>query len=211
MRISELAQATGLSVPTIKYYLREQLLPPGTKIAGRLAEYDEGHVRRLVLLRLLRDLADVPVERLRNLVRVAEDPSVSVHEMFGLAADALAPAPPPSADREHYQVKADALIEAAGWTDVRPESVDRENLASVIEAIDHHGTHPGGLDAVTPYRDVVDQIARWEIDHLDADKDRLGLLEEMIVGQVVFGQLVQVMRRLAEEHHSKARFGSRER
>ena len=40
----------------------------------------------------------------------------------------------------------------------------------------------------------------------DDAKDRVGLLEEMVVGQVVFGQILATLRRLAEEHHSKDRF-----
>jgi hypothetical protein len=32
------------------------------------------------------------------------------------------------------------------------------------------------------------------------------LLEQMVTGQVLFGQLLLVLRRLAEEHHSRRRF-----
>ena len=33
MRISELSTASGVPVPTLKFYLREGLLPPGDAIA----------------------------------------------------------------------------------------------------------------------------------------------------------------------------------
>lgn len=49
--------------------------------------------------------------------------------------------------------------------------------------------------------------ARHEIANLDDRKDRVGLLEEMIVGQVVFATVLTTLRRLAEEHHSHGRFG----
>ena len=49
--------------------------------------------------------------------------------------------------------------------------------------------------------------ARAEIGHLDDSKGRVSLLEEMLVGQVVFGQLLSILRRFAEEHHSLDRFG----
>jgi DNA-binding transcriptional MerR regulator len=209
MRISELSDTTGLPVATIKYYLREGLLHPGRKLAERLADYDASHVRRLRLLRALRELGDVPVDKLRALVAVAEGGTGTVHEMFADAAIALAPRPSPAGpDRQVTRQAADDLIAHAGWTSVRTDSVDRDNLASVLEAIVRYGTHPADPNEVLPYLEVADRIARYEIDHLDGSKRRLELLEEMVVGQVVFGQLLLVLRRLAEEHHSAGRFGA---
>ena len=49
MRISELAAVTGVTIPTIKFYLREGLLPSGVARAANQADYDETHVRRLRL------------------------------------------------------------------------------------------------------------------------------------------------------------------
>ena len=80
---------------TIKYYLRERLLPGGEKRTQRLTEYDDRHVRRLGLLRLLREVGQVPVEALRRLVQETEATETSIHEMFLAAATALAPVPPP--------------------------------------------------------------------------------------------------------------------
>jgi DNA-binding transcriptional MerR regulator len=213
VRISELSEATGLSVATIKYYLREEILHPGTKVADRLTNYDESHVRRLGLLRLLREVAAVPVERLRDLVSVAADPTVTMHEMFAQAADALSPSSasptPHSADSRRT---ADELIERAGWTNVRPDAVDRDGLASVLEALSRYRSCPAGAEEAAPYLDVADRLAREELAHLAASRDadpapdRFALLEEMIVGQAVYGQLLQVLRRLAQEHHSKTHF-----
>ena len=50
-------------------------------------------------------------------------------------------------------------------------------------------------------------VVRYELGHLDDTEDRIGLLEEMVVGQVVFATVLLTLRRLAEEHHSAARFG----
>ncbi len=207
MRMSDLAQASGLPVATVKYYLREGLLTQGRKVSSRLAEYDEGHLRRLSLLRLLREVGGVPVEGLRRLVRVIGTEGVSVHETFSEAANALAPVPPPPGPlREATRELADQVITAAGWEHVGPGSIDRENLAAVLEKVAGYDTHPRDPGEVTPYVELADQIARYEIGHLDGTKDRQGLLEEMVVGQVVFGELLATLRRLAEEHHSYLRF-----
>ena len=93
MQISQLSKESGVPVATIKYYLREGLLHPGQKLTERLAEYDQSHLRRLGLIRVLRELGDVPVDRLRALVVVAEGGAGTVHEMFAAASEALAPHP----------------------------------------------------------------------------------------------------------------------
>ncbi|MET1060321.1 MAG: MerR family transcriptional regulator [Nocardioides sp.] len=208
MRISELSETSGVPVPTIKFYLREGLLHPGEKLTPRLTEYDETHRMRLGLLRVLREVGDVPVDRLGQLVATTQSRHSTVHEMLAAASDALAPEPAPAGpDRAAVREVADGLIAQAGWSNVRPDSVDRDNLASVLEAIVRYQTHTSDPSGVMPYVHAADRIARDEIWHLDASKDRLELLEEMVVGQVVFGQLLAILRRLGEEHYSAERFG----
>jgi hypothetical protein len=195
-----------MPVPTIKYYLREGLLPDGDKRTPRLTDYDERHVRRLELLRILREVGDVPVDGLRRLVAAIEMPG-TVHDLFAVAADALAPAPPPpSSARAATRDAADAIIREAGWHHVREDSVDRDNLAATLELIGAYDTHPRDPGGIAPYVAIAEQIARHELEHLDDTKDRVGLLEEMIVGQVVFASVITTLRRLAEEHHSFVRF-----
>jgi len=208
MRMSELSERTGVPVPTIKYYLREGLLPDGVRRTPRLTDYDEQHVRRLELLRILRDAGDVPVEGLRRLVAATETRG-TVHDLFAVAADALAPTPPPGSGPGRAQARevADAIIDQAGWTRVRADSVDRDNLAATLELVASFDTHPRDPAEIAPYVEMADRLARHEIANLDDRKDRIGLLEEMVVGQVVFATVLLTLRRLAEEHHSAARFG----
>jgi DNA-binding transcriptional MerR regulator len=209
MRISELSDTSGVPVPTIKFYLREGLLHPGEKLTPRLTEYDETHRKRLGLLRILREVGDVPVDRLGLLVGTTQSRHSTVHEMLAAASDALAPQPaPPGPDRAAVREMADGLIDRAGWSNVGPDSVDRDNLASVLEAIMRYQTHGSDPSAAMPYVRAADEIARSDIWHLDTGKDRLELLEEMVVGQVVFGQLLLILRRLGEEHYSAERFGA---
>jgi DNA-binding transcriptional MerR regulator len=208
VRISELAEATGVSVATIKYYLREGLLPAADKRGARLSEYDERHVRRLQLIKLLREIGNIPIEGLKRLVGTSERTDVPIHGVFAAAADALAVAPPPAGQlRPVTRALADQIIASAGWTDVRPDSPDRENLAATLELIAAYDTHPRDPAEIEPYVRLADQLASYEIGHLDDTKDRVGLLEEMVIGQVVFGQVLATLRRLAEEHHSQHRFG----
>jgi DNA-binding transcriptional MerR regulator len=73
MQVSELAERAGVPLATVKYYLREGLLPPGETTGPRRAEYDEAHLRRLRVLRLLREVGGVPVTSLRGVVEALDD------------------------------------------------------------------------------------------------------------------------------------------
>jgi DNA-binding transcriptional MerR regulator len=203
MRLTELAQASGVSPATIKYYLREQVLHPGRAVTARLADYDATHVRRLRLLRVLREVGDVPVTRLQSLARAVEA-ETTLHDLLGTAADALAPEPPATTPDD--RAEADAVIRAAGW-EVRPGARDRENLAAVLQTFRAWTGRPLPAEAIAPYLRAADALARMEIEALDPSSGRTYLVERMVVGQVVFGQLLAILRRLAEEHHSSQRFG----
>jgi DNA-binding transcriptional MerR regulator len=69
MWMAELAARSGLSVATIKFYLREGLLPPGEATGATRSRYDESHVRRLRLIRALTEVAGLRLELADLLVR----------------------------------------------------------------------------------------------------------------------------------------------
>ena len=82
MQVSELVRATSVPLATVKYYLREGLLPAARKITARSSEYGEEHVRRLTLLRVLREVGAIPVGRLRELVEAVDNPRLADIEVF---------------------------------------------------------------------------------------------------------------------------------
>ncbi|MDP3890043.1 MerR family transcriptional regulator, partial [Nocardioides sp.] len=71
--MSELSRRSGVSVPTIKYYLREGLLPPGEATGATRAVYDATHVRRLRLIRALVDVAGMRLDRVREVLAAVDD------------------------------------------------------------------------------------------------------------------------------------------
>ena len=76
MRISDLSHATGVPVPTIKFYLREGILPFGRGIATNQAEYGEDHVRRLRLIRALAEVGGLPLATVRDVLGAVDDPKL---------------------------------------------------------------------------------------------------------------------------------------
>jgi DNA-binding transcriptional MerR regulator len=66
LRIGELAERASVSVATIKYYIREGLLPPPPVKTGRtMAYYDLAYLERLKLIRTLREEHYLPVRVIR--------------------------------------------------------------------------------------------------------------------------------------------------
>ncbi len=126
--------------------------------------------------------------------------------MFGAAFDALTKSAEGITDpssRSH----ADQLVETAGWAAVRSDSPERERLAYLLDVITGLGAHLDPHECGR-YLDLVDRLASFEVSRLRPDDpaaDRDILLRRMVVGQVIFGELVLSLRRLAHEHHSAQR------
>jgi DNA-binding transcriptional MerR regulator len=206
VRVSELAERSGVTVATIKYYLREGLLPPGSKLGDRRAEYGDRHVARLRLLRVLREVGDIPVSDLKDVVDAIDNESLSMHEMNGAAYDALARTS--GAVSAEMRVLAQQVVQQAGWTHVRPDSPALDHLAGLLGVIVDLGAM-FDMNYAATYLGLIDALAAYEVSRLDTAErieDRDAVVQQMVVGQVVFGQLVLSLRRIGHEHHSALRF-----
>ena len=91
MRIGELSRRTGVPVPTIKYYVREGLLPAGQLTSPNQASYDDAHERRLRLIRALLDVGGLKVAAIAEVLAAVDDPGRSVHKVLGVATDRIVP------------------------------------------------------------------------------------------------------------------------
>ncbi len=66
--MSELVARTGISAPTVRYYLAENLLPPPVRLAANRFLYDERHVEVIRLVRLLRERRGLSLESIRAML-----------------------------------------------------------------------------------------------------------------------------------------------
>lgn len=67
-RMAELVRRSGVARETIHYYLREGLLPDPEKTARNNALYNDQHVRRLSLIRALREEHLLPLKAIKGLL-----------------------------------------------------------------------------------------------------------------------------------------------
>lgn len=210
MRISELSASSGVSIPTLKFYLREGLLPPGTPIGRNRAEYGAAHLHRLRLVRALTEVGKLSLRDVRRVLAAAADPQVSMHALLGTAQYALEPEPPArvgdDGDLAPARNTVDATLASVGWQ-VAADAPARATAAHAVASLRALGWE------VTPehllrYATAVDELAAAEVSIRDEDANRETVVERMVVGSVLYDVILSAFRRLAHEHHS-ARSGGR--
>jgi DNA-binding transcriptional MerR regulator len=199
--VSELAERAEVSLATVKYYLREGLLSAGETTGPRRAEYDESHLRRLRVLRLLREVGGVPVSSLRQVVDALDDEAMPVHDAMTLIADVITAGPGPGDQDTASLQMVDEVLAARGWTGIRPESVDRLRLAELVSMLNGPGPLGASVEVLGFYAGLADQLSAAEITMVDHHVERSQQLEDMVTGSVVYGQVFALLRQLGHEHH----------
>ena len=206
MRIRALSEATGASVATIKYYLREGVLHPGLASAVNQSEYDDSHVRRLRLVRALADLGRLGVADIARVLDAVDDPSVQLHDAFGVAQDAMVAERP--RDPQRYQA---ALIEVDRFVKrnrlhIRADARVRPMLADSLVFLEQFGwgTDSTMFDGFVP---PLVQQAAVELASVPESADRAEQMEASVVGTVAFEVAANAIRRMALEDASWRRFG----
>jgi len=87
VRIGEVAERTGLTPRTIRYYEEIGLLPgPPERRKGEHRAYDEGDVERLTELKRLRDLLNLSLDELKQLAE-AEEARAAIRRQFHESGD----------------------------------------------------------------------------------------------------------------------------
>ncbi len=199
MWLSELAERSGLPVPTIKYYVRERLLHPGEAVGATRSRYDETHVRRLRLLRALTDVAGLRLDDARLVLDAVDDEDVSWHEALGSAHTRLAhPTADPGGEPETERV--DALLRRHGWH-LDEHSRHRSTLATALRSLSEldHAPSDETLDA---YAEAAELVASRDVASLD-ETDRAAAVERAIVGTLLMEPVLLALRRIAQENASR--------
>ncbi|MEU9123721.1 MerR family transcriptional regulator [Streptomyces sp. NPDC048506] len=205
MRIGELSRATGVAIPTIKYYVREGLLPAGRLTSPNQASYDDGHVRRLRLIRGLMDVGGLSVSAVREVLAAVDSPQGEVHEILGVAQDAITPKPAATPDGiEDARRQVAEMIRRRGWR-ATADSPAGEALAAALATFRGigHGTFE---EMVDDYADACERVAAADLAWVSRYAEVDGLVESVVVGTVLGDTVLMAMRRLAHEDASARQY-----
>lgn len=200
MRISELAERSGVPVATIKYYLREHLLHEGELTSATQARYDESHLERLRLIRALVGPAGLSIAQVRTVLNRVDHPPESVHDLLGVGAEAIANTPP---DRLAHE-RVHELMRAWGW---RVDDKDCGTHAALEEAL--LGLDAAGFalppSALEDYRQHMEAIAEREVAGVPTESAEAAV-RYVVLGTVLIEPLLLALRRLAQQEASARRF-----
>jgi DNA-binding transcriptional MerR regulator len=190
VRISELARTAGLPVATVKYYLRDGLLPPGRATSATQAEYDETHVRRLRLVRALAEIGGLALSDVREVLAALDAPGFAA---IGRAHSSL----PPAAPEGTGTARATALMAELGWR-VDPRSTALTRLEAALEALEAVGQDPAP-GKLARYAQAALDVASLDIDSTPTGS-QAEVVEYVVVGTVLYEPILVSLRRLAQQH-----------
>ena len=218
LKMSELAQASGVSAGTIKHYLREGLLGAGddgvVRTSRNMAYYPPEFVERIQLIKRLQEERFMPLRRIRQVLD--EDPGRAqaiidtedrIIERALARGGAAAERMPVTEARDRYAVPQDALdrLAALGILSPDDDGYERDDVA-MIEALSRF--RAGGYDEslgfsvyeTLRYREALQPLVEEEVRSL---LDRLAgeVEEDQAVEIIVAG--TEPLRELIGAMHSK--------
>ncbi|MFN8074212.1 MAG: MerR family transcriptional regulator [Kineosporiaceae bacterium] len=190
--MSELAERSGVSIPTIKFYIREGLLPPGRTTSPRQADYDESHLDRLRLVRALVDVGGLSLASVREVLDAVTGPA-GLDQAIARAHGGLAPRPPAEPDT----TRARALVGRLGWV-VDEHGAPLRQLAAALEA-----AQAVGLDVddalIDVYAGAAAVVARYDVSIIPwSREDPAPSVTQAVLGTVLYEPLLLALRRLAQ-------------
>jgi DNA-binding transcriptional MerR regulator len=199
--MAEFSTTSGIPVATIKYYLREKLLPAGESETANQASYGAVHLDRLRLIRALIDVGGLSVASAHSVLE-AIDSDTSLPQVFNVAQRSVSAAIEPSDLEPGDLASIDALL--TGWH-VSPENPGRLAAARVLSAFRGVGqTDERGWYA--RYAEAALLIAAADLDEIESRLDRAAQAETVVVGTVLGDALISGLRRAAQEHVTSQRY-----
>ncbi|MEU9452493.1 MerR family transcriptional regulator [Streptomyces sp. NPDC048277] len=212
MRLAQLSERSGVSAATIKYYLREGLLPPGRQVNATTAEYDEEHLRRLRLVRAMIQVGRVPVAKVREVLGHVDDDSLGRSIRLGAALWALPQVPEPDADDEYVQAahhEVTALLDRLGWENAKQLTTISPAYRSLVVAVAAFRRlgYDWGAELLAPYAELMHRTAVLDLDNLEARPSDAERVEFAVLGASLNEPALQALHRLAQEEESARRYG----
>ncbi|MEU2333639.1 MerR family transcriptional regulator [Streptomyces sp. NPDC006654] len=212
MRLARLSERSGVPVATIKYYLREGLLPPGRQVNTTTAEYDEAHLRRLRLVRAMIQVGRVPVAKVREVLGHVDDESLGRTIRVGAALWALPQVPEPDEDDEYVRAahrEVGALLTTLGWENAKQlttVSPAYRRLVVSVAAFRRLG-YDWDSELLVTRAKLMHQAAIADLDFLETQPSEKEKVAAAVASAVLVEPMLQALHRLAQEEETARRYG----
>lgn len=203
MQLNELSQRSGVTPASIKYYLREDLLPPGEAVHATRAEYSARHLERLELIQALRQIVGLNIGQIRGLVKMADDGVPRLDLLAAVQRVVL--------DLGNYTTSiggeaaeaADAVVRLRGWPDSASDA--RNALTAHLELMAGLKI-PVSETVLEAYSKAMDDVAGLDIAVTTAPESTDRLILTAAVGMHMHSQLLLKLLALAQASHAIRRY-----
>jgi DNA-binding transcriptional MerR regulator len=206
MRMAELSNESGVPAATIRYYLREGLVPAGEHTSPNQARYTSSHVRRLKLIRALLDVGGLSISEVRDVV-VAIDTNTPTLDLLDVAhTNLIAPkGDVDDQDRAWALALLEHVAQRVGWTIV-PDDKSTQALVGLLSTFRAIG-HSAMLNDLEYYAELAAKAAERDVAALQTPDSPDSVVERAIVGTVLGDALFSALRHLAQQNEAKKRYG----
>lgn len=199
----EYEQRGDVSPASIKYHLREGLLPSGDAIHATRAEYSARHLDRLQLIQALRRIVGLNIRQIGGLLEMADDgvprlDLLAAVQRVVLHLDNYTPA-----SGGVSGAAADAVVRLRGWPDAPSDA--RNALNAHFELMASLGI-PVSAELLETYSRAMDEVASLDIAATTAPESIDQLILTAAVGMHTHSQLLLKLLALAQASHAIRRY-----
>lgn len=196
MRISDLSRESGVPVATVKFYLREGLLPAGRRTSATQAVYGSEHLARLRLVRALTEVGGLSLARVRAVLEGLASPTL--FEAVGCAHGALS-----GEVGGTDTAAAHALVRDLGWT-VHDSSPSLAALARALGSLEDVGLAMS-REQLAVYGRAAEQVAATDVADVPTGSTTEAVTT-VVLGTVLREPVLLALRRLAQESRARGQW-----
>lgn len=214
VRIGELSRLSGVAVGTIKFYVREGLVPPGQATSRTQALYDAEHLRRLRLVRVLADVGGLRLAQIKEIVDgldAADGGAEETLELARLVSYAVGSGGDGAAGGGVREAEDGRVADARAATDAFVDrlglvadasSPARRALAEALAALRELGIADDPMVFGEHARHAI-ELGRFEAEAALSSGDAESVATSITVGSLVWGAAFMALRSLAQEDETR--------
>lgn len=203
MQLKELSRQSGVSPASIKYYLREGLLPAGETVNATRAQYSARHVERLGLIQVLRRTVGLNIEQIRGLLTMADDGAPRLALLAAVQRVVLDLDTSATNSGDVPTQAADAVVRLRNWPDYPSDA--RHALNAHLELMESLSIPVSG-ELLDTYSKAMDDVAGLDIAATIAPDSVDQLILTAAVGMHMHSRLLLKLLALAQASHAIRRY-----
>jgi DNA-binding transcriptional MerR regulator len=207
MRMAELSAESGVPVATVKYYLREGLLPAGERTSPNQARYSAAHVQRLRLIKALTEVGGLSLASVGAVLRAIDDRQTP-HKTMGVVQQELV-GPTPKVSDEGAEWATGLLQEVArrhGWTWHGPGMNEVAHLVAALATAKDLG-HERLAERLEEYAQLARRVAEIDVEVVIGLTSVDKIIEAGLVATVLGDRIFAGLRHIAQAQVSRELLG----